>query len=72
VPFLSDGHFSLLAFKSIFGILARISMYSEVIQRLMDSVSLAGVALLVLCVAYFDAGLLPVIEKDTLRHSQRG
>lgn len=69
MPFFSDGHFSLLAFESIFGILAHICMSSKVIQRLTGSVRLAGVALLVLCKIYFDGGLLPVTEKDTLRYS---
>lgn len=71
MPFFSDGHFSLPAFKFIFGILAHIGMFSEVIQRLTDSVSLAGVALLVFCLIYFDEGFLPLIEKETHRYSQQ-
>lgn len=71
MPFFSDGHFSLLAFKFIFGILAHISMFSGVVRRLTDSVSLAGVALLVFCVIYFDEGFLLLIEKETLRYSEQ-
>lgn len=37
----------------------------------MDAVSLAGVALLVICTIYFDGGLFLVIEKDTLRCPQQ-
>lgn len=37
VPFFfSEGHFSLLAFKSIFGILALIGVYSEVFWSMGD------------------------------------
>lgn len=70
VPLFSDKHFSFLTFMTIFGILVCIGMSSKVIQRLTDSLSLAGVALLVFCLMYFDGGLLPVIEKDALRYSQ--
>lgn len=67
--FFPEGHFTLLAFKSIFCILSHIGVYSEGILSIgdkVDSANLAEVALLVFCKICFDGGLLHIIE-DTLR-----